>query len=152
MIFREHFLVLFLCYFGGFVDSLRTRIIKTAVIHFAPSIKQHHIVIIERYNRMLCAVDFSPINQSDSRTLADLVLGCDVPAEVRIKNIIGCDFYDDDGIVEQWLTKPCLASSSLSSTFPELRTWNGTTMNLYTHNCQHFSAFMSGSYYNNKIR
>jgi hypothetical protein len=153
MIFREPCLVLlFFCYFSVFVDSLRTRIIKTAIIHFAPSIKQHHIVIVEKYNRILCAVDFSPINQSDLRTLADLVLGRDVPAEVRVKNIIGVDFYDDDGIVDQWLLGSSIASGSLSTTFPELRTWNGTTLNLYTHNCQHFSAFMSGSYYNNKIR
>jgi hypothetical protein len=152
MIFREPCLVLLfvLCYFGVFVDSLRTRIIKTAIVHFAPSIKQHHIVIVEKYNRILCAVDFSPINQSDLRTLTDLVLGRDVPAEVRIKNIIGVDFYDDDGIVDHWLVGSSIASSSssssLSSVFPELRTWNGTTLNLYTHNCQHFSAFMSGSF------
>lgn len=145
MIFREPIvLLLFLCYFGVFVDSLRTRIIKTAVVHFAPSIKQHHIVVIEKYNRILCAVDFSPINQSDLRTLADLVLGRDVPAEVRVKNVIGVDFYDDERIVEQWLLGSSIASGSSSSAFPELRTWNGSSMNLYTHNCQHFSAFMSG--------
>jgi hypothetical protein len=147
MIFREPctvLLLLLIFYFGNTVYSLRTRIIKTSILHFAPSIKQHHIVIIEKYNRILCAVDFTPINQSNSRTLASLVLGRDVPAEVRFKNIIGVDFFDDDGIIEQWLTKPSIDFDS--SVFPELRTWNGTTMNLYTHNCQHFSAFMSGSF------
>jgi len=151
MIFREHCLVFFLfmlCNLTVMIDSLRTRIVKTAVVNFAPSIKQHHVFVIEQYNRILYTVDFSPLDQSNPRTLVDLVLGQDVPSEVRVKFISGVDFYDDDGIVEQWLSRPCVSHGS--SLLPILRTWQNSTMNLYTHNCQHFSAFMSS--YNNNIK
>jgi len=117
--------------------SLRTRIIKTAILNCAPQIKQHHIVIVEEYNRILYAVDFTPLNQSSSETLTKLVLGRDVPAEVRVKYITNTDFYNDQGIIEQWLLKPCI-----SSPFPQIENWDSSTMNLYTHNCQHFSSFM----------
>lgn len=115
--------------------SLRTRIIKTAILNFAPQIKQHHIVVIEEYNRMLYAADFTPINQSSPETLCNLVLGRDVPAEVRVKYITNTDFYNDDGIIKQWLQKPCIPSP-----FSQIDSWNASTMNLYTHNCQHFSS------------
>ena len=148
MIFREPCLAFFLfvlCNLSVTIDSIRTRIVKTAVVNFAPSIKQHHVVVIEQHNRILYTADFTPISQSNPRTLLNLVLGKDVPSELRVKFISGVDFHDDDGIIEQWLSRPSIVShSSSSSVFPELRTWNGTTMNLYTHNCQHFSAFMSG--------
>jgi len=149
MIFREPYTVLLLLFYLGFiVNSLRTRIVKTAVVNFAPSIKQHHVVVIEQYNRFLYTLDFTPLSQSNWLTLFDLLLGRDVPSEVRVKFINGVDFHDDDGIVEQWLNRPCILHGS--SLFPILRTWNETTMNLYTHNCQHFSSFMGS--YNNKIK
>jgi hypothetical protein len=119
--------------------SLRTRIIKTAILNFAPQIKQHHIVIVEEYNRILYAVDFTPKNQSSSETLTKLVLGRDVPAEVRVKYITNTDFYNDEGIVRQWLLKPCIPSP-----FPQIDNWDSDTMNLYTHNCQHFSSYLLG--------
>jgi len=131
----------------------RTRILKTAVVDFAPEIKQHHIVILEQHNRILYAVDFTPLFQSNSRTLAKLLCGQNVPAEVRVKFIVGVDFYDDDGVIAQWIDKPCISNSL--SVLPCLDNWNASTMNLYTHNCQHFSAFMlccCYDYYNNNIR
>lgn len=146
MIVREPSIVVFflfvLCNLTVMMDSLRTRIVKTAVVNFAPSIKQHHVVVIEQYNRILYTLDFSPLEQSNPRTLADLVTGQDVPSEVRVKFISGVDFHDDDGIIEQWLSRSSVSHDS--SLFPILRTWQNSTMNLYTHNCQHFSAFMSG--------
>ena len=145
MIAREPSIVLFLfvlCNLIVTIDSLRTRIVKTAVVNFAPSFKQHHVVVIEQHNRILYTLDFSPLQQSNPRTLLDLALGQDVPSEVRVKFISGVDFHDDDGIIDQWLTRPSVSHGS--SLFPILRTWQNSTMNLYTHNCQHFSAFMSG--------
>jgi len=131
----------------------RTRILKTAVVDFAPDIKQHHIVVIEQHNRILYTVDFTPLRQSDSRTLTKLLCGQNVPAEIRVKFIVGVDFYDDNGLIEQWMSKPCISNGS--SVFPCLDKWNASTMNFYTHNCQHFSAFMlccCYDYYNNNIR
>jgi hypothetical protein len=118
-------------------NGYRTRIIKTAVVNFAPQIKQHHIVIVEEYNRILYAIDFTPQNQSSLETLTNLALGRDVPAEVRVKYITNTDFYNDDGIIKQWLYKPCIPSP-----FPRIDNWDSDTMNLYTHNCQHFSSYM----------
>lgn len=129
----------------------RTRIIKTAVVDFAPDIKQHHIVVIEQHNRILYTVDFTPLRQSDSRTLTKLLCGQNVPAEVRVKFIVGVDFYDDNGVIEQWMTKPCVRNIEV---LPMLNQWNASTMNFYTHNCQHFSAFMlcGCECYNNNIK
>ena len=129
------YLILFFFLFSG--NGFRTRIIKTAILNFAPDFKQHHIVIIEEYNRILYAIDFTPKNQSSLETLANLALGRDVPAEVRVKYITNTDFYDDEKIIEQWLNKLCIKNP-----FPQLENWDSSMMNLYTHNCQHFSSFL----------
>ena len=129
---------LFFFLFSG--NGFRTRIIKTAVVNFAPNFKQHHIVIVEEYNRILYAIDFTPKNQSSLETLTNLVLGRDVPAEVRVKYITNTDFYNDEGIIKQWLDKSCIPTP-----FPQIENWDSQTMNLYTHNCQHFSSYLENS-------
>jgi len=112
---------------------------KTAIVNIAPNVKQHHIVIVEEYNRILYAIDFTPIDQSEPKTLLNLILAKNVPAEIRVKYITNTDFFDDDRIFDQWLSKPCIQSP-----FHSIERWNASYMNLYTHNCQHFSCFMNG--------
>lgn len=143
MLFREPLLLL-VGLLISLSHSFRTRIIKTAIVDFLPDYKQHHIVVIEKHNRILYIVDFSPINQSNWRTLFRLALAQDVPAEIRVKPIVGVDFYNDDLIIDQWLNKKCI--TNVARVFPVLDHWNSETMNLYTHNCQHFSSFMVGHY------
>ena len=121
------------------INGYRMRIMKTAIVNIAPNVKQHHIVLVEEYNRIIYAVDFTPIHQSDLNTLLNLVLAKNVPAEIRVKYITNTDFFDDDGILDQWLRKP-----SIPSPFHSIERWNASYMNLYTHNCQHFSCFVDG--------
>ena len=130
-------LVIFFFFFLISGNGFRTRVIKTAILNFAPNFKQHHIVIVEEYNRILYAIDFTPKNQSSLETLTNLALGRDVPAEIRVKYITNTDFYNDEKIIEQWLQKSCIPSP-----FPQLENWDSDIMNLYTHNCQHFSSFL----------
>jgi hypothetical protein len=111
---------------------------KTAILNIAPNFKQHHIVVVEEYNRILYAIDFTPIRQSDPKTLLNLILAKNVPSEIRVKYITNTDFFDDDRIFDQWLSKPCIQSP-----FYSVERWNASYMNLYTHNCQHFSCFMN---------
>ena len=132
-----------LLFFGsGFSKVLRTRIIKTSVFGFFPELKEHHVVVVEQHNRILYAVDFTPLRQSSCEILTSLLLARDVPAEVRVKFLTNVDFYDDSGILSQWMSKPCVSSGSVI--FPCLDRWDHRFMNLYFHNCQHFSAFFVG--------
>lgn len=126
------------CYLIG-VTSLRTRIIKTAIHSLTPFIKQHHTVVVENFNRLLYTIDFTPLNQNDPVIVFRLLFAQNVPAEVRVRLITNCDFFDDEAIIDQWLRKtPC-------SVHPfSLGAWENSTLNLYTHNCQHFSAFLCG--------
>ena len=135
LVIYSFFFLFFLLILNG--NGFRTRIIKTAILNFAPNFKQHHIVIVEEYNRILYAIDFTPKNQSSPETLTNLALGRDVPAEVRVKYITNTDFYNDEKIIEQWLDKSCIKNP-----FPQLENWDSSMMNLYTHNCQHFSSFL----------
>jgi hypothetical protein len=131
-------MILYLC-ICTYINGYRMRIMKTAILNIAPNIKEHHIVVVEEYNRILYAIDFTPIDQSDPKTLLNLFFAKNVPAEIRIKYITNTDFFDDNRIFDQWLSKPCIPSP-----FSCIEKWNATYMNLYTHNCQHFSCFMNG--------
>jgi hypothetical protein len=138
------YLVFFLIFYSyGLSFGYRIRVLKTAVVPFLPELKQHHVVVVEHYNRILYAIDFTPINQSSVETLTSLALARDVPAEVRVKFLTNVDFYDDLGIIHQWLHKPCVLSGS--AIFPCLDHWDSSFINMYLHNCQHFSAFFLGS-------
>lgn len=147
MSFYSYF-VFFLMFYSyglsfGLHNRYRIRILKTAVVPILPDLKQHHVVVVEHYNRILYAIDFTPLNQSSIGTLTSLALARDVPAEVRVKFLTNVDFHDDSGIIHQWLHKPCVLSGS--AIFPCLDLWNSSFMNVYFHNCQHFSAFFLGS-------
>jgi hypothetical protein len=129
------------CYLIG-VTSLRFRVIKTAIHPLTPFIKQHHTVVVEKHNRLLYTVDFTPLNQSDPIIVCRLLFAQNVPAEVRVRLITNCDFFDDETIIYQWLRKPPCRTHPFT-----LDEWDNSTLNLYTHNCQHFSAFLCGYFF-----
>lgn len=110
----------------------------------------HHIVLLSNnpYNGIYI-LDFSPINQTSTKTLVNLLLAKNVPGEIRLRNIKEFDFFEnDDKIINFW--SHMKTSDNLTSINDEevqqkiayiMQMWN-PRMNLYTHNCQHFSRFV----------
>jgi hypothetical protein len=155
-------------------NNISFRILKTAILHFLPSIKLHHIILLsENPSHHVYTLDFTPINQTNITTLVKLLLGQNVDAEVRLRYIKmdnGSDICSgnsnneidneiDNAFVDKWdsinklnektskqLTKNTYNNIDIDNTqlqdiikssflWPEY-------MNLYYHNCQHFSKYI----------
>lgn len=119
------------------------KILKTPILHFIPQLKLHHVIVIKENDTLLFAVDFTPINQSDFHTLKKLLLGKNVPAEIRIVPIYNVSFENNNQIILEWENKKEKRINLID--FPIFEEWNNKTMNLYNHNCQHFSNFFVSS-------
>jgi hypothetical protein len=72
-------------------------------------------------------------------------MGFSVPGEIRILRIP--DATGDVDIIKKWEyingEKQKIEDKKIRKIINKLYTWD-KTMNMYTHNCQHFSAFMQG--------
>ena len=121
------------------ISSLHIRILRTPVIHWLPTIKPHHIVLYARgelgkqreEHNPTYAVDFTPVKQGSLSTQVLLLLGCNVPAQIRIRAVDNLDIMNDsDETALEKILSPSTPAEYLS-------TW--PTMNMYMRNCQHFS-------------
>ena len=54
--------------------KIHQKVLHTSILNFVPFLKLHHVVVLWDSKEM-SAVDFSPINQPDPRTLLKLFLG-----------------------------------------------------------------------------
>ena len=130
-----------------FAASIGPRILYTPVFPFFPNLKQHHVIVIPRSYNSAYAFDFTPVDQELIQTKLDLFLGKNVPGEIRIIRI--SDATGDLEMIESWETMKGTSRDSKINDGKILRlikrtkSWN-TDMNMYTHNCQHFTAFMQG--------
>jgi len=138
--------------------KLETRVLNTAILNFAPSLKLHHIVLLSNKKNNIYTLDFSPLNQSHPTTLLKLLFGQNVPAEIRIRHLYNISFYDDYNIINSWCTLNnvnYIESQKLSDNtikkinkFTDYKLYKliyhiyktNNTMNLYNYNCQHFSS------------
>lgn len=132
------------------VYSIRYRIINTPVLWNIECINFHHIVIVSNRNNDLYAVDFTPIEQTPIKSKIKMLFNADVPGKVRIRHITGIDFTDDTSIIESWKNDK---NMDYNKVYREIRDkeirgimkraleWPDH-MNMYTHNCQHFSRFI----------
>lgn len=138
--------------------KLETRVLNTAILNFAPSLKLHHIVLLSNKKNNIYTLDFSPINQSHSSTLLKLLFGRNVPAEIRVRHLHNINFYDDNNIINIWCSLnnvSYIESQKLSdNTIKKINKFtdynlykliyyiskSNNTMNLYNYNCQHFSS------------
>ena len=78
------------------------KILQTSILHFIPSIKLHHIVLLsDKPEHHLYTLDFTPINQTQRSTLFNMLLGRNVPAEIRVRYII-TNIINTDEIIQQW--------------------------------------------------
>jgi hypothetical protein len=150
----------------------------TGILHFIPQLKLHHVVFISNHddnknptNKNECIngkynsiflVDFTPINQTTSKTLLKLLFAQNVPGEIRIRHLLEekkLSLEENDIIIEIWtqmnnlvketnidsqklsdLTYNKIHNQDIKNFIGELRKWN-TIMNLYNNNCIHFSDF-----------
>lgn len=132
------------------VCSIQYRIINTPVIWNIECLNFHHIVILSNRNKDLYTVDFTPIEQTSIKSKIELLFNKYVPGEVRIRHIKGVDFTDDTSIIESWKKDTIMDSNRVYRAIrdKEIRgimkralEWP-EHMNMYTHNCQHFSGFV----------
>ena len=148
--------------------KIQIKVLKGAIFNFLPNyFKEHHIVIVSTdkpssflYSPRVYTLDYSPINQSHPKTWLKLAIGNDVPGEVRIREIPTVTINEEDKIFEEWIRLinstmfsyeksqqmsdfviSDIKSEKLKSFFNKILEWK-TPMNLYTHNCQHFSRFV----------
>lgn len=147
---RIRFVILF-CAFCFNLCTYHYRIIKTPVFHFTKYVKQHHIVIVQDIHSKkpgLYAIDFTPEKQNNWKTLLQLLFGMNVPANIRVKYIYGSVTLEDcDEKIQDYWTRSSIPLDPPQKYIPvdkikrdsEYRWKDPGYMNLYTHNCQHFS-------------
>jgi hypothetical protein len=126
----------------------KSRVLYTPVFPFFPNFKQHHVVVVAGSHNSAYAFDFTPSDQGSLKTQLDLLFGKNVPGIIRVLRIP--DAAGDLDITNSW--KSVSEKSESTADINDLqiirlikrtKSWN-TEMNMYTHNCQHFSAFMQG--------
>jgi len=135
--------LLFLFTSRGFA-TYKITILETPILHFFPRLKLHHVVIIEdEESGSIEAVDFTPLDQRNLKTIGKLFLGLNVPAEIRILTILKKDITNTKSLIEQWENASLEKIGSRNKKIENLlKEWKNDSMNLYCHNCQHFSRFV----------
>jgi len=159
-VFLYYKILLFLLYVSSYQSQITIHILQSSILHFAPSIKLHHIILLsDKPNYHVYTLDFTPINQTHRATLLKMLFGRNVPAEVRLRYIetnIGCN----ETILEKWndmnnvdehgsaeLTKTTykkIYNEQIKNIIARAFKWL-PYMNLYNHNCQHFSRYLEQS-------
>jgi len=143
-------------------SHLSFRILQTSILHFIPAIKLHHIILLsDNPKEHLYTLDFTPINQTHTSTLIKMVLAQNVPAEIRLRYIT-TNIENIDTIIEKWdkmnklygisskqLTNDFytkIKNEDIKNIIEQSFEWK-EYMNLYTHNCQHFSQYVKNITY-----
>lgn len=146
-------------------SQITFRILQTSILHFIPSIRLHHIVLLsDKPEHHLYTLDFTPINQTQRATLLKMLVGMNVPAEIRLRYII-TNIVNTDEIVEQWdnmnKVTPEISYQLTNNFYNKIQNkqikniihksfnWQHY-MNLYNHNCQHFSGYVKNITYFSK--
>lgn len=86
-------------------NPINVRIVKSGVLNFAPWLELHHVVFLSPNTKSkgVFAIDFTPINQEDIKTVIKLIQGQNVPAVIRVKYIHGSSIKDqEDKIKNEW--------------------------------------------------
>jgi hypothetical protein len=147
--------------FVSFANSkVKMKIIKTPILSFVPQFKQHHVVIIQNERDNLYAIDFSPTVEPISKRLFLLFMAKNVPAEIRVRKLEKVNIEENDKIIEEWkiqTNQSAFESKKITETvikkiknaelikiLDKVKLWN-SSMNVYTHNCQHFSSFIKNN-------
>jgi hypothetical protein len=150
------------------VAVLDTKVIKGPILSFLPSqFNAHDIFVFSLdkkkspfYSPSVYTLDYSPINQPYILTLIKLLIGLRVPAEIRLRKIPNITIDEPKKIFDELLkmtdsskisyeeslqmskiVESGIKNEELKEIVKKAYKWN-LKMNLYTHNCQHFSNFL----------
>jgi hypothetical protein len=147
--------------------KLQIRVMQTSILKFFPQLKLHHLVLISKVDEMerysyVYAIDFTPINQSHPKTFRRLLLGKNVPAELRIRRLQNINIRDDKTILKMWDSNlsdshsrelsnsvyTSIQDKEIKETIALFLRWekNKQYMNLYTRNCQHFGNYAKSNH------
>jgi len=157
IVFLYYKILLFLLYASSYQSQIAFRILQSSILHFAPSIKLHHIVLLsDKPKQHVYTLDFTPINQTHRATLLKMLFGRSVPAEIRLR-YIETNMENNETIMQKWsnmINMDEYGSAKLSkSVYNKIYdeqiknivnrafAWS-PYMNLYNHNCQHFSDYV----------
>lgn len=139
---------LLLYFLSSVLASYRIHVLETPILDFLPNLKLHHVVILEKDNRVY-AVDFTPTGKRDFKTVARLLLGFSEPAEIRFLPITNVDFADKKALIKKWENirdikpgKYAKLDKNKKEIVNLLKDWKNDSVNMYCHNCQHFSHFV----------
>jgi len=142
--------------FAGFLFSTTSqiftdmKILKTTVFPFLPIIKQHHVVVLKELhvNATFYAVDFTPAQYTPTAAWKQL-LGQSVPAEVRMVPLEDISWENTHALTREWISQRDIHAIRGDSIYYKqpllldiLSDWKNDSINLYNHNCQHFSWFL----------
>jgi len=150
-------LLLMIVFVSYYHSQIMHRVLYSSALHFMPCIKQHHIfVLTDKPQYYVYTLDFSPFNQKNVSTLLRMLSARNVPGEIRLRKVM-TNIENDDVIIKQWSQMnqvDPIASWQLSNNLyhkinnPQIKAivykslqWQ-PYMNLYNHNCQHFSRFV----------
>jgi len=139
-------------------------ILHSPIFAFLPNLKLHHSVLIKPIDSdcknkcMGYIVDFSPVNQT-IYTMTKLLFLQSIPAEIRIRHIGSLEKYSSKkDIINHWhsvnskltayesqlltdKTYENINDEFIKEKMSKIIKWD-SHMNLYYHNCQHFSSFV----------
>lgn len=148
-------------------STINFRLVESPIISIFPKLKLHHIVLLStNSSNGVYAIDFSPYYQSNKKTLLKLLFGFNVKAEIRIRYLSNYLLNNNNEFINTWHSmnlKDPYKSKELTNNILEnmcnkkkkycrdyelqyfmkdiINNWS-SSMNLYTHNCQHFSNFI----------
>jgi hypothetical protein len=146
-------------------SNINFSVIKSPILNNFPELKLHHIVLLSTNKTDgIYALDFSPYYQSDKKTLLKLLFGFNVKAELRIRylsnyllknnnfiniwhNMNSKDPYESKELTNNILENMCNKKKYCRNYDLQyfikniIKKWSNS-MNLYNHNCQHFSYFI----------
>jgi len=145
------------------LNAFKMHVINTAILSFMPELKLHHVVVLSN-DKDIHTIDLSPINQNIDN-LCKLLLGINIPAQVRFRTISNIDksidINLDNNIINEWIKMNNIdiyKSQELSNecynnindieikTFLDDFNLYDCNMNLYTNNCQHFSKKLKNKF------
>jgi len=152
--------------FTRFHNATKHKILHSAILGFMPNVKLHHIVVMQPPSLInkndAFAIDFTPLNQGSLITLLKLFFAINVPGETRLRLVKNGGKMNDTEFIEAWHknnpTDPVESKKMSDQIYSSIQSkpmnefmkqilhsvsaWD-TNMNVYSHNCQHFAAYLS---------
>jgi len=154
--------VIFLLLTTPSFSLIKTKVINTPILSFIPELKLHPIVTLTDCKfspRELYIVDFNPVpvtENSERSKIVNLLMGKNLPGEIRIRKIKDGNLLSEDKIVEVWnkmneisaeesntlneITFNKIKSKEIKRLVEKSREWTPVA-NLYSRNCRHFCQF-----------